>query len=129
MSVFQTSLSSSDHHGPVLWAHSVSSQPVAYVAAGGELDHESAPRLTSTARSALGDGAFRASRLVVLDLAAIRFFGAAGVSALLSIHELATGAGGRLMLRDPSPATLRILRLVDVLDRFELHFTDGRPPP
>ncbi|MBM0203136.1 STAS domain-containing protein [Micromonospora sp. NPDC051227] len=61
--------------------------------------------------------------LVVVDLSAVRFFGAHAVSALLNADQLAAQAGGGLTLRDPSPFVLRVLGVAGVLGHLELHGT------
>lgn len=61
--------------------------------------------------------------LVVVDLSAVRFFGAHAVSALLHAGHLVAQVGGRLTLRDPSPFVLRVLGVAGVLGRLNLHGT------
>ncbi|MEW1588504.1 STAS domain-containing protein [Micromonospora vinacea] len=61
--------------------------------------------------------------LVVVDLAAVRFFGAHAVSALLAAGHLVAEVGGRLTLRDPSPFVLRVLGVAGVLGHLNLHGT------
>lgn len=44
-------------------------------------------------------------------MADVTFFCAAGLNALLRANDIVTSAGGRLLLRSPSPQTQRILVL------------------
>jgi anti-anti-sigma factor len=57
---------------------------------------------------------------LVLDLAKVTFFCAAGLRGLMHAREVVTAAGGRLLLRDPSPRTWRVLTLTRTEDLFPL---------
>ncbi|MBM0275289.1 STAS domain-containing protein [Micromonospora tarensis] len=52
--------------------------------------------------------------MVAVDLSAVHFFGAHGVSALLRAGQLAARADGRLTLRHPSPFVRRVLAVTGV---------------
>jgi anti-sigma B factor antagonist len=79
--------------------------PVAAITVCGELDSDTAPHLTDLIeRVAAGR-----PEQVIIDLANVSFFCAAGLNALLRANDIVTGAGGRLLLRRPSPQTQRIL--------------------
>jgi anti-anti-sigma regulatory factor len=56
----------------------------------------------------------------VLDLAGLRFFGAAGVTALLQIREVARAHATHLILRDLSPITCFVLTVTAAIDAFEI---------
>ncbi|MBM0231289.1 STAS domain-containing protein [Micromonospora sp. STR1_7] len=62
--------------------------------------------------------------LIALDLSAVRFLGAHGVTALLQASKLTTTAGARLTVRAPSPFVLRVLGVAGVLPHLNL---DGAP--
>ncbi|MEU8009908.1 STAS domain-containing protein [Micromonospora parva] len=108
--------------------------PVSVIGVVGEMDMSNAHLLIE-----LVEQLCRApTPLIALDLSAVRFLGAHGVSALLRSGQLAAQAGGRLTLRDPSPFVLRVLgvtRLLRHLDRDETSAPTGAhssgvvPPP
>jgi anti-sigma B factor antagonist len=50
---------------------------------------------------------------VVVDLAGVTFFGAAGVAALLTARETIATTGGQLFIRSPSRIIRRVLRITD----------------
>ncbi|MGW5669217.1 STAS domain-containing protein [Micromonospora sp. NPDC003776] len=58
--------------------------------------------------------------LVAVDLSAVTFFGAHGVSALAQAQLLVVERGGRLTLCDPSPVVRRVLALTGTLTAFEI---------
>ena len=64
------------------------------VAAGGELDMIAAPDLAAD----LGAAISTRPRAVIADLTAVRFLGAAGLSALERAHNHAEAVGSRLVL-------------------------------
>ncbi|WP_167517506.1 STAS domain-containing protein [Micromonospora orduensis] len=64
--------------------------------------------------------------LIAVDLSAVRFLGAHGITALLQASKLVTSAGARLTLRDPSPFVLRVLGAAGVMPHLDL---DGAPRP
>jgi anti-sigma B factor antagonist len=70
----------------------------------GDLDLVSLDRFEEAWRAALADG----PRSLVLDLEALRFIDSTGLRGLLSFHE---AAAGRLVLRAPGTAVLRVLEL------------------
>ncbi|PWR06508.1 anti-sigma factor antagonist [Micromonospora acroterricola] len=76
--------------------------------------------------------------LIALDLSAVRFFGAHGISALLRASTLATSVGARLIVRDPSPFVLRVLGVTGMARHLDLDVSstsavapvsDGVPRP
>lgn len=78
--------------------------PVVRVA--GELDLAGAPGLTSVLRALDGD--------VELHCSGLEFIDAAGLSVLVKAHRRCAAQGHKLVVVDPSPAVVRILRLVDL---------------
>jgi anti-sigma B factor antagonist len=58
--------------------------------------------------------------LVILDMGEISFFCAAGLRALLKAQKRIKEAGGQLRLRDPSPATRRVLTITGTADTFPI---------
>jgi anti-anti-sigma factor len=57
---------------------------------------------------------------VVLDMAKVSFFCAAGLRVVLNAQDTIAAAGGRLVLRAPSPCTWRVLRITATTHRFAL---------
>ena len=57
---------------------------------------------------------------VVLDTADVTFFCADGLRALIRARDAVAAAGGQLMLRNPSPAALRVFTITQTAHLFEL---------
>jgi anti-sigma B factor antagonist len=93
---------------------------VAYVKVAGELDFDSAPLLTDVVGHVIRRPVFRYRRKLVVDLAKLSFCDAAGATALLAIRDRVRSAGGELTLRNPSPITLKVLRLSGTRDAFDI---------
>jgi anti-anti-sigma factor len=91
--------------------------PVTVIAVSGEVDMSNAHLLTELAEYVVGDRPLR----LVLDLAKVTFFCLDGVRVLLGIQRAVTAEAGHLVLRAPSPITLRVLTLTRVLHRFTIH--------
>ncbi|MGK5441845.1 STAS domain-containing protein [Micromonospora sp. URMC 105] len=65
---------------------------------------------------------------IAVDLSAVRFFSAHGVSALLQAQHFAATAGATLLLRDPAPCVIYILATAGALAKFPLSRGVDRPP-
>jgi anti-anti-sigma factor len=74
------------------------------VRVNGELDLATVPRLLSTLERLDGD--------VHVDCSGLEFIDAAGLGALVRAHRTCAARGSRLAVVDPSPAVVRLLRLV-----------------
>lgn len=74
------------------------------VRVNGELDLAGVPRLLSTLEPLHGD--------VDVDCSGLDFIDAAGLGALVRAHKACAARGSRLAVVDPSPAVVRLLRLV-----------------
>jgi anti-sigma B factor antagonist len=91
----------------------------------GDVDIATAPRL----RGALRDGQDR-RRLhgthapVVVDLSDVNFIDASGLGALLSGVRQARRLGSDLVLRNPSPRTLRVLEVTRLRDVLAIEWVD-----
>lgn len=96
--------------------------PLPVLAAAGEVDLTSAHLLTDLVERLLRDEPLR----LVLDLAAVTFFGAEGITALLRIRGAVAAQAGELVLRDPSPVVLRTLTITGTADAFRIEEGDGR---
>jgi len=100
------------------------SGPIAVITVGGDLDIFTSHLLTELADGVLSD---RRPLIMVLDLAALRFFGAEGISALLHVRATATAIGTHLVLRNPSPMTRTVLAITAMLDTFDITAGAGWP--
>ena len=98
--------------GPVLDTRVVETGSTVLVALSGELDLATAPQLRSclaplvTARTAPDE--------LVLDLSALTFLDASGISALLTVQRALAARGGRLALRSPSRLVRRVVKVLDL---------------
>jgi anti-anti-sigma factor len=95
----------------------VDAGPVAVIEVAGELDLDTTHLLTDLAGSVL---AAQSPPVIVLDLAGLQFLCADGIRALLHVRDTARAQAARLILRDPSPITCRLLKLTGILDVFEV---------
>jgi anti-anti-sigma factor len=87
----------------------------------GEVDIGTAPAL----RRALSDARIRQCRAgetepLVVDLSDVTFMGATGLGVLANALVHARSFGSDLVLRNPSPMTLRVLDLTELLGVFEI---------
>jgi anti-sigma B factor antagonist len=96
----------------------------------GEVDVATGPRL----RRALADGQARrfrdgGSMTVVVDLSGVTFMDASGLGVLISAVREARRLHSDLVIRNPSPATLRLLEVSRLMGLFEIEWDgDGRSP-
>jgi anti-anti-sigma factor len=82
--------------------------PAVVIQLSGELDPATVPLLTElVAETARRRSAVR----LVLDLAGVTFFCAAGIHAFLAARRCVVATGGALVLRAPSPAVRRVLAI------------------
>jgi len=84
---------------PIMWLGLTNHNPVMAITVCGELDSDTAPHLTNLVEDIAADR----PEQVIIDLAKVTFCCAAGLNALLRANDIITGAGGRLLLRSPSP--------------------------
>ena len=88
---------------------------VAVVRVEGEVDLDNAESLSAALRTAATDG----DQGVVADLLGVPFMDSSGLKALLMASA---DLGGRLRLAlSPGSPVMRLLELVEVSDRFEIH--------
>lgn len=106
---------------PIMSLHLTNHSAVAAITIRGELDLSTAPLLTDLVARVAAERPDQ----VIIDMADVTFFGAAGVTALLRANEMITGAGGRLLLRTPSPQTQRVLTITGVDCRFQRDTSDA----
>ena len=86
------------------------------VAISGQVDRDAAAVLRWTLDAALQVVVDRPAPELVVDLAGVDFLDAAGIGVLVGTANRARRAGGRVVLRAPSRAASRVLRVVG-LDR------------
>jgi anti-sigma B factor antagonist len=86
------------------------------VTVAGEVDLATAPRLRASLVGILEDGNADA----VVDLAAVEFIDASGIGVLVWAASLAGDRGGRLTIRNPSPAVRLVLDLLELDGALEI---------
>ena len=84
----------------------------------GDLDVATVPHLSARLATAPGP-----HRLVVLDLTAVQFLGAAGITALLRIRERVRGHHGTFRVVAPAGPVLRLLSMVDLATTLDVRST------
>jgi anti-sigma B factor antagonist len=89
----------------------------AVFAVAGELDAQTAPRLTGEAAGRLGSD--EVSRLVV-DLSAVTFLDSTGIAALVRLRNRALDVGKQFALRNPGPRVVRILKITALDTIFDI---------
>lgn len=90
---------------PVMTVSLANCRGVAVITISGELDLCTAPRLTDLVEHVAAAHPDR----VIIDMANVTFFCAAGITVLMKAHDMITGAGGNLVLRAASRQARRIL--------------------
>jgi anti-anti-sigma factor len=101
------SLTVTRDRAPILSVRLVSYRIPTVIEISGEVDLSSAHLITEVVDHVTRHH----SSQVVLDMSKVRFFCAAGISALLHARATVTAAGGQLLLRNPSRQTWRALDL------------------
>jgi len=87
------------------------------VTPSGQLDMQSAPRLSAILEELLAAG----ERCIVVDLGRLTFCDSIGLSALIVAHRTCTERGGFLRLARPAPFLLNVLTVVGVRDVIEVY--------
>lgn len=91
----------------------------------GEIDYSNADEVGAVAHEVFSQ---RRPAEVRLDLAALPFIDSTGLSALISLYRQALAAGARLVLVDPTPFLLTLLRVTGLLDLFTIESTVADTP-
>jgi anti-anti-sigma factor len=91
--------------------------PLTEVEAIGIIDYSNSGLLTCLVDRLLTE---YAPRWLVLDLAEVRLLDAAGITALLRSQASCADQGGRLILRNPSPMTCRVLDITGTAGQFDV---------
>lgn len=94
---------------PIMSLALINNSNVAAITVCGEVDLSTAPLLTDLVERVVAEHPDR----VVIDLANVTFFGAAGLNALLQAYEIVSATGAQLLLRAPSRPTKRILTITE----------------
>ena len=84
---------------------------------GGDIDVATSGDVLAAGLGVLGS---RHCSTLCLDLAGVTFLDSTGIGALVSLRNAAGDYGRTLVLRDPSPATTRLLQLTGLSDVFDL---------
>ena len=84
------------------------------VAASGEIDASTAPRLAEVLDAVIDDGA----TLVVLDASAVEFLDSSGLRVIVHSGTKLSNAGGRLLIEGMSGAVQRVLEVSGLLERY-----------
>jgi anti-sigma B factor antagonist len=90
--------------------------------ATGDLDMESAPKLTEAVKTLADQGA----ALIVLDLTDVSFLDSTGLRAIVSANTVLEAHGGRLMIDGMSGAARRVLEITSLLEHYT-HQRDADP--
>jgi anti-anti-sigma factor len=93
------------------------------VRAKGELDSNTVGELTAHLDAALHEAANHASRLLIIDLQALTFFGSAGLNAVLDCHRQGLQAGTSVRLVADSEVVVRPIEVTNLDSVFELYPT------
>ncbi|MCV7402393.1 STAS domain-containing protein [Mycobacterium fragae] len=91
------------------------------VRAKGELDSNTIGELTSHLAAALDDAGNLATRLVIIDLQALTYFGSAGLNALLDCHQQGREAGTTVRLVADNPLVVRPIEVTNLDSALELY--------
>ena len=84
------------------------------VAARGEIDVATAPKLTAALDELIAQGA----RLVVLDAADVEFMDSSGLRVIVQSGTKLSEAGGRLLIDGMSGAVQRVLEIAGMLEQY-----------
>lgn len=93
------------------------------VLVNGDVDSSTADQLRDQLNTALDVAVTHPSRLVIVDLQAVNFFGSAGLNALLDCHEAGQAAGTAVRLVADHPQVLQPIRVTELDRIFDIHPT------
>jgi anti-sigma B factor antagonist len=83
----------------------------------GELDMASVPEFTDALTATLRSGG---TSDIMVDLAALTFLDAAGLTAFVRVHGIARRSGRTLFARNPRDEVETVLRITDVADLLQI---------
>jgi anti-sigma B factor antagonist len=91
------------------------------VTARGDIDVTTAPKLRAAlAQAQTGVDRDLADHRVAVDMSGVTFLNASGLGVLAGAAVRARRAGGEILLRDPTPMTLRLLEITGLFHMFRL---------
>ena len=91
----------------------------------GDVDEHTAPALRRT----LAELAAQDVATMTLDLRPMTFIDSTGLGVLVGALKRSRALGGEVILKDRSPATLKVLELTGLHNVFNFEMTDGDSPP
>lgn len=103
------------------------------VRARGEVDSSTSAEFTSRLYAALHDAANQPSRLLIIDLQALTYFGSAGLNAVLDCHRQGAKAGTSVRLVADNGLVVRPIEVTNLDSVLKLYPTlgealEGRDP-
>jgi anti-anti-sigma factor len=103
------------------------------VRAKGEVDSSTAAEFTARLNAALNDAANQPSRLLIIDLQALTYFGSAGLNAVLDCHRQGLKAGTSVRLVADNGLVVRPIEVTNLDTVLKLYRTlgealEGRDP-
>ena len=93
------------------------------VQAKGEVDSSTAGNLTAQLAAALQEAGSQASRLLIIDLQAVTYFGSAGLNAVLDCHRQGLDAGTSVRLVADNGLVVRPIEVTNLDSVLELYPT------
>lgn len=93
------------------------------VRAKGDIDSSTVGELISKLTAALQLAATHQSRLIIIDLEAVSFFGSAGLNAVLDCHTEGVAAGTSVRLVADSPQVIRPIEVTNLDDLLQIYPT------
>ena len=107
-------------HAPDFAAHTTHESSGCVVSLAGECDLRSRDELTAVLLAAV-----RSAPLVVVDLAAVRFFDSSGLHALVTAHHAARQRAGSLFIVNTTASVATVLEITGLMELLRRPATDG----
>jgi anti-sigma B factor antagonist len=95
------------------------------VRAKGEVDSSTAAEFTARLNDALHEAAKQSSRLLIIDLQALTYFGSAGLNAVLDCHKQGLEAGTSVRLAADNGLVVRPIEVTNLDSVLKLYPTLG----
>ncbi len=94
------------------FAHEVLQDHILLIDAGRMLDNNNAHEMVSLISEAQRSG----HEFIIIDCSTLEFLSSAGVGAILGTIEASRSHGGDILLVNPSPTILHVLKVLDLVD-------------